>query len=400
MKRISLLIIGLIAGSALLFSNITISSPAANAKWKKGTGYQIKWSSSGASANVSQVSIILIDKGTGKARLIINPTANDGNHPWTVFNNTPTGSYQILIRPVGGSAKYYSSTFNIVNKFKLTVVGKKPLQLLSKEIKVSSPTKTSNWKTKKTYLVRWETGNTQGKQVKVQLYNHNGKKFLKDLGGSSSGTLSWKIPTSVYKWPGYYKIKVSTPDGTRHGFSGKFHISLQTTKKTYKVSGQTTNKYKYRRKKKKSFTVGCPIADDPGPGKMRVGYDSYYHDSTECAMIYRSFVKFNLMAFQGKGLLLKARLKYRKFMGDNCTIRPLILEAPWNGDSNALFKVKAYHHTNPADVTSVVQKWLAYPNSNYGVVFAGTNESLSYGAGKCLGYYEAVELELEFVEKK
>lgn len=399
MKRLFLLIIGLVAASALLFSNITISNPAANAKWKKGTGYQIKWTSSGASTSVAQVSIILINKGTGKARLIINPTPNDGNHPWTVFNDTPTGNYQILIRPVGGTQKYYSNTFSITDKFKLTVVGKKPIQMFSKEIKVLSPTKSSNWQTKKSYLVRWETKNTQGKYVKVQLFNHNGSKFIKDLGGSSSGAFNWNIPDSIYKWPGYYKIKVVSQDGTKEGFSEKFHISIQTTKKTYTVNGQTTNKYKYKRKKKKSFTIACPIADDPGAGKMRVGHDSYYHDSTECAMIYRSFVKFNLSAYQGKGLLLKARLKYRKFMGDNCSIRLLILEAPWNGNSDALFKVKAYQHSNPSDVTSIVQKWLAYPNSNYGVVFAGTNESLSYSSGKCLAFYEGVELELEFVEK-
>ncbi len=401
MKQLILILCGWFLASGLLFPAINISSPNSSSKWEKGKQYTILWNATGTSAGFSSVSITLMNKNNMKVKTISDGTPNDGNHKWTVFTDVPKGEYKLLIREEGGVDVNYSQVFTIIDKKKGFIVANKDIyKFINKEIKFISPKSTSNWKTGSSFTVKWETKNVQGQPVFVKLYNYNGKKLIKSLGSSTTGSYQWNIPASIYKWPGYYKMYAETMGGKFKGFSDKFHISTQTAKKNYTVNGNVVNKYRYRKKKKKSFTTSCEEAPDPGAGKMRVGFNSYSSDHTDCKMIYRSFVSFNLAAYKGKGLLLKAKLKFRKFMGDNCNVKLYILDQKWNGNAKALFSVKATYHANPDNVTSIVQKWLAYPSANYGVVFVGPNENLNQYSGKCLAYYDDIKLELEFVGQK
>jgi hypothetical protein len=133
---------------------------------------------------------------------------------------------------------------------------------------------------------------------------------------------------------------------------------------------------------------------------MRLGYEKSITDSTNCVTLYRSHVYFNLAPYAGKGLVLKAKLLYSKFMGDNCCIaRPFTLDQKWNGGGKELWSVDI-SPVNPSNLVSTVQKWLAYPNDNYGILFAGPPESWAWGNGKCIGFWENVKLEIEILEKK
>ena len=378
---------------------IKVTSPNGNENWEIGSTKLIKWDISNIS---NKLRIVLFREGQSTKYVIakdLNPGTNF--HSWIVGDylsgKVPAGSgYKIRVREqtTGTIISDQSDGPFTISKKGFHIV---PGRLVLKKITVTSPDKNSKWETGKSFTIKW-TWNGSG-ELKVQLYNYNGKKFLRDIGKSSTGSLNWFIPQDVYKWPGNYTIRVSTLDNRIEDFSDMFHISTQAKTANYTVNGQTVNKYKYKRRAKKEFTMQCEIDDDPGPGKMRIGYRNFASDHTDCAVIYRSFVSFNMASYQGKGLLLKAKFNFSKFMGDNCNAKVYVLEEPWNGDSNSLFSVKASYWADPSNITAAIQKWLAYPGANYGIVVVGPNESMSYNNSKCVAYFDNVKLELEFLQQ-
>jgi hypothetical protein len=402
MKRMllfNMLMFGLMAG--LVFGGtITVISPNGGEEWEIGTTKLIKWNINNIS---NQLRIVLFKEGQTTRYVIAKGlSSTTTSYQWKVgdcLNGQiePGPGYKIKVREhIDGPNIQDDSndTFTIVKKKTSFRPG---LVFSVMKITVTSPDKNSKWETGKSFLIKWNWPGSGA--LKVQLYNYNGKTFLRDIGKSSTGSLNWLIPQDVYKWPGNYTIRVSTLDNKTEAFSDMFHISTQATTSKYTVNGQTNNKYKYKTKRKKEFTMQCQIDEDPGPGKMRVGYRSSTTDHTDCATIYRSFVSLNTSSFAGKGLLLKAKLNFNKFMGDNCNVKVYVLTQPWNGDAEALFSVKADYWSNPSDFTGAVQKWLAYPNSNYGIVFVGPNESMAYVNSKCVAYFDNVKLELEFLQQ-
>jgi hypothetical protein len=48
----------------------------------------------------------------------------------------------------------------------------------------------------------------------------------------------------------------------------------------------------------------------------------------------------------------------------------------------------------------MVQGWVAYPKSNYGVVFIGEDESFAHNNKYCVSFYGDVYLEVKILEKK
>jgi len=401
MKRMFLfnVILFVFMAGTVFAGTIKVNSPNGGEEWEIGSTKVIKWNV----ANVSKtLKIVLLNSSQNTNYVVaqgLSPTTT--SFSWKVGDHLngkaePGPGYKIRVREqvTGTSAIDASDNTFTISKKKFTIV---PGRLVMLKIDVTSPNKYSKWETGKSFPIKW-TWSGSG-QLKVQLYNYNGKKFLRDIGKSSTGSLNWFIPQDVYTWPGNYKIRVSTLDNKFEDFSDMFHISTQATTAKYTVNGQTNNKYKYKRKAKKSFTMQCEIDDDPGPGKMRVGYRNFTSDHTDCAVIYRSFVSFNTASFQGKGLLLKAKFNFVKFMGDNFNARVYVLDGPWDGNSNSLFSVQASYWPDPSNFTAVVQKWLAYPNANYGIVVVGPNESMSYNNSKSVAFYDNVKLELEFLEQ-
>lgn len=398
MKRLILTYFTMLLLAGFVYgATVDMLIPNGGEQWKLGTTKVIKWKSKNFTGNVM---LILLKNMQKVGTIAQNIGPNTTTYSWKVGDyqggTAAAGpGYRIRVKEEGGAGIMDASDadFTITTGFVGTIT-RKPGVIQLVKISVTKPNNKSNWETGKTYQITW-TGAPSG-SMKVQLYNYNGKKFLRDIGQSSTGSISWTIPKDVYKWPGNYKIRVATTNNITEGFSDMFHIGTQAATTSYTFNGTTDNKYKYRRKAKKSFTMECPIDEDPGPGKMRVGYHNYASDHTDCATIYRSFVSFNVDSLKGKGMVLKASMTYNAFMGDNCNTRVYMLEQKWNGAAESLFTVSVTQ-VEPGNMTSTVQKWLAYPNANYGLVVVGPNESMQYNNSKCVSYCDAVKLHVDML---
>jgi hypothetical protein len=236
----------------------------------------------------------------------------------------------------------------------------------------------------------------------VELYNYNGKKKVRDINGSvlSLGgkkySLSWKIPTDVYKWPGNHTIRVS--HNNIFGISSMFHISKALKIKTYTLSATTVNKVKWHSYKpdKNVFTMEVnPTAADPGPGKMRVGYENHYSSDYYKGFIYRSWVYFNPGNL--KGLVSKATLSFKPFMGCNFTPKVYVLNQKWNGDPTTLFSIPCSLINPSGNLGLIVNEWIS-KNNNYGLVFVGPDESFKHNNTNCVSFIENVKLIVEIIE--
>lgn len=92
---------------------IQVVSPNGGESWIAGSSHSINWN---ASAAIPSVKIEFSGNGGGSWSAVINSTANDGAHPWTVPNN-PTSSGLIRIADVadGSPSDASDAAFSIVN---------------------------------------------------------------------------------------------------------------------------------------------------------------------------------------------------------------------------------------------------------------------------------------------
>jgi len=404
MKRLTRLILILVAiTSAVAAQSITVKSPNGGEKWTLGTTKQITWNASGITV------LLRIDlwKDGQEVGLIKN-----NQDPKTGFINWDVGTlvggtiaaagpgYKIRIKAKGTTIIDLSNApFTILGKINVSPGQLKGMLELMK-INVSQPDNNSKWKEGETETIRWETG--QKPPFKVELYNYNGTKKVRDIPGfvkSEGGikySLNWKIPTDVYTWPGNYTIKVS--NNNTSGVSKMFHISKALKIKTYTFSATTDNKVKWYWYKpdKNVFTAEVnPTAADPGPGKMRVGYENHNSSDYYKGFIYRSWVYFNLGNL--KGLVSKATLSYKHFMGCNFTPKVYVLNQKWNGDPTALFSIPCSMIDPSSNLGLMVNQWIS-KNNNYGLVFVGTDESFKHNNSQCVGFFEDVKLTVEIIE--
>jgi hypothetical protein len=271
-----------------------------------------------------------------------------------------------------------------------------------------------------TQQIKWKNAFTKKKKIKIELYNYNGTKLVRHIATimhtnvtSTVSSYNWTIPHDVYKWPGNYTVKISREDGNASGISKMFHISRQTETKVYTVTVNTVNKCRWHEHDSRSsgmFGSGKKFVSppgeypDPGPNKMRVGFQNYY-DSSEYHKhyIYRSFLGMNVNAYKGKGLLLKATLKYNfsNNLSQPAALGPSlvhILNQAWNGTYEHLFNISADPHSSATNITSIVQDWLSGARPNHGLVMVGPNEQMQNNNDFCISISSPVTLELEFLE--
>jgi hypothetical protein len=403
MRRLSVyLAILVIISSVAAAQSITVKSPNGGEKWTLGAMKQITWTTSGIK-NTLKITLWRNGQQVGKIK--------GDQDPKTGFLNWAVGSYEGGTAPVGDGYKIRirENVTNIVDDSNntFTILGKITINpALAKNIaaamvpKVTQPHKGTNWKEGETETIRWET--PLKPPFKVELYNYNGKKKVRDCMGmvkSEGGTkysMMWKIPTDVYQWPGNYTIRVS--QGNIAGLSDMFHISKALNIKTYTFSATTVNKVKERWYKpdKDVFTAKIdPSAADPGPGKMRVGYENHNTEDLYTGFIYRSWVYFNLGNL--KGLVSKATLSFKHFMGCQFTPGVYVLDQKWSGDPLALFSISCSKINPSANLGLMVNGWISKGN-NYGLVFVGPNESFQHNNNQCVGFFEDVRLTVEIIE--
>jgi hypothetical protein len=277
-----------------------------------------------------------------------------------------------------------------------------PSVQLKPSIVIRSPGTNTKWETGDRVTISWQTLNLPAQDfLSVELMNYTGTSRVEYLGNSNTGSLEWTIPTSIYKWPGNHRIRVATLDNKVEKISDMFHIGLKTAQKTVTIKADTVNKVKSRDRSGSAFSfVQLPPTADPGPHRMRVGFERRRVDSVDYSWIYRSHVKANVYAHRNEGFLIKATLHYPRLAGDEIDERFCVLTAPWNGQPETLFTVPCDIERigpNRHDVTAHVRKWLTYPDSNYGFLFFGRDESLGFDTQyRGAATYGDVTLVLEF----
>ncbi|MBE0665289.1 MAG: hypothetical protein IH584_05650 [Candidatus Aminicenantes bacterium] len=84
-------------GSHLWGQTITVTSPAANNEWCRGSSHTITWTSSGVTGNVA-IHLYPVNQPNVSPMLIASNTANDGNFLWLFPASCPTGTYTIRVQ--------------------------------------------------------------------------------------------------------------------------------------------------------------------------------------------------------------------------------------------------------------------------------------------------------------
>ena len=411
-----LLLIAIIATIPAFSQTITVHRPNAADVWQTGETYDITWIKPGVTDPLVKITLWAPGQTT-PAWVIASAAPNNGIFKWTIPHTIGTGKYRVKVKVKEKNIGDLSDIFTIKRVFKIV---KNPPKVKG-VINITAPTTGTDWVTGSTQQIKWKNTFTKNKSIKIDLYNYNGKKLERHLATTSSaialpGDISaynWTIPHDVFKWPGNYTIKISRVDGNAAGTSKMFHISRKTETKVYTVTVNTVNKCKWHEHDSRSsgmFGGGKKFVSppgeypDPGAGKMRVGYQNYY-DSGEYHKhyIYRSFLGMNVDAYKGKGLLLKATLKYN-FSNNLSSPAALgqssiyVLNQVWNGTYEQLFTISADPHSNPTNITAIVQDWLLGKRTNYGLVMVGPNEQMQNNNDFCISISSPVTLELEFLE--
>lgn len=426
------LLLYLLASLALMAQNVTVVSPNGGELLTLGNPYDIRWDDSGIPDNGKWL-ITLWQGGENKGIIADNLAANTKKFTWTVgkLQNTtdasPGSGYIIKVRLRGNPTRDYSDHgFTIKRNFQLAPIASKiklntpsPAINALKWIKVLKPATGDNWQEKGTYTIRWKTN--VNKTSRIELYNYNGTKKVIDIASNMMPipnppevrTYRWTIPKGFWKWPGNYRIRVSTADGALHGTGSMFHIKrdIHMVKKTHTLEPQVTNrahrKYEYRCSS--VDTQGTAFPQGPGEGIMRVGWENnwktwgvggYCHRHLSFA--FRSFIHFDVTPFAKNVIIEKATLfltKKSTYYSDSagnvnnnhpghCSAGLYQVLAPWSDP----FDVAAEHIGEGPDfsfdITAIVRDW-ALKGDNHGMMLIGRDEKYKKNNEHCISYYSA-----------
>ncbi len=405
-------------------ASITVKEPGARAQWVAGKTYTIKWEKKG---KMNPYVKIRLYRGNEKVLNITDSTPNNGHYDWKIPTNLQTclWCYNIRVRTVdnhvfddsyafGISPASDSNKFGDVSKY-VDLNKKRVIGSLIFPINVISPTG-GKWKEGSTMRIKWE--GKSGEEFAIYLVSFDKKDVEKVIKvgviellpfGSKAKyfTYNWKIPNKLFgditKYIGDHRIKIVRKKDGAVGYSKPFHIFASIKTQTYKIYARTTNTYHWKNKKKSSIIGGAPFVlgfkyDDPGNGKLRVGYaNTYKEDSITYnyyGEVYRAHAFFNVSKLKGKGLITKATLHYHHYKGNSCGLRIYRVTKPFSNLFNASIELIE----NPqGDWSSLVRKWVRTPSSNHGIIFTGMNESFSHNNDKCVDYYDNVYLEVTVI---
>jgi len=390
---------------------LKLLKPNGGEKLTIGLPYKITWQAAGLKNNVK---LSLWRNGSRIAGIKKDLSPGIGYFEWKAGSHDtgiaePGSGYTIKIMEQGGddSKAADSSDFPFTLQ-KLVFQKVKPpvIAIMKGDIIIDKPSAASFWDPGEQHDIVWNNTFTKNQETRIDLYDYNGKTFLQNIATvklNDSGTTSkyaWTIPDIG---PKKCRVKIFTPNGSE-GESQMFTIRVKTQTKKYKVYATTVNKYKYYWWKgdSGSFSVGYNAVDDPGPGKMRLGYQNHWTSSyggQYYGFAYRSFLSFNMAPYMGKGLVLKATLHYTVFMGNNCGIRVYQVNKAWTNP----FSVDA-DLTNE-NVTTTVHNWMASASNNHGLMLTGTNEGVltkqvQKNNTNCVCFADNVYIELEILEKQ
>ena len=100
-------------------ATITVTSPAKDDKWEKGTEYKIEWDKDGTMGTSVKLTLHKYYTTTGVssdiARTIAASTPNDGKFRWKIPTITLTGTYVIKVKTTDSLVTEDSEKFSIIN---------------------------------------------------------------------------------------------------------------------------------------------------------------------------------------------------------------------------------------------------------------------------------------------
>lgn len=391
--------------------SIAVQQPDGGKPWCKGLPYKILWTTTGQTTSTVRINL-LNAAATSVVKFIEASAPNTGSYEWKIPADIPTGSYRIRVRTAPGGAidVWGDSPVFIINTCKM------PIRIYY--IDVKEPHYKVHWDGGETRNIEWESNYTR--DIKIQLYNYNGKTLIRDITGlrtfPTSGAnkyyFAWGIPTDIS--PGSYIIRISNQTNTVKGASKNFFIRQKLVTRTYMVPVGTSNKYRQHTHDSrtnypivgKEFVSSISEYPDPGADKIRVGFQNYYHSGDyHQHYIYRSFLGVNVEAYKNKGFFLKATLEYVPTPhisqpAAQGPIRLFYLDEAWNGTWEHLFNINASELSGSTNVTAVVRDWLLGTSPNYGFLMVGPNEMMQNNSDFCIYTSSKVMLKLEFLEQQ
>ena len=188
---------------------ISVTAPAAGAKWQRGTTRTIRWRSTGKVGNVQ----IQLRNASGNHTTIASSVSNSGSYNWTIPSNGEIGSnFKIRVSDVN----QWSTVYGLSGSFSLTGQN---LQTISAPGKLLVPkSSTSNY-----YKISWGKSSTSG--VTYVLEEATNSTFSRNRRTAYSGTATNVIITGRSNGKTYfYRVKAVksgyTDSGWRTGTNG------------------------------------------------------------------------------------------------------------------------------------------------------------------------------------
>ncbi len=413
----------------LAAQTIHVTSPNASTPWCIGGSYTITWTKSGSMP--ATVAIKLRRAGAPDSEMSVwsltDSTGNSGSYvTGAVPASVPAGSYFIRVRTNNPSVIGDSVVFPVSS-----CAG-------APRITVMSPNGGEKWTRGKPRNITWKAENWTG-TVQLSLFlNGVYKGIIAPSLPSSPGTYSWlSVGTTSHGLADFdsrYRVsvtrtyagplvpQVALTDKSDGDFSisvleiaGGVHAEVAKLPKTVTLGGGIANSYHGQLDESNNsgcfHTTGTGPEPDPFP-QMRTGY-SNHHSGGYCwesyRYAYRCILKFDLS--QIKGQITNARIDMQ-CTGTNstdgtpyCDGTVLVLDGPGSGFNapshlftylpsmgetmdNGVIKVSGPNIQ--ITVTDLVKAWIGGQQPNFGVVFAGNNESYSENNDRCISTFHAV----------
>ncbi|HYN44927.1 MAG TPA: Ser-Thr-rich GPI-anchored membrane family protein [Candidatus Limnocylindrales bacterium] len=188
--------------------SFTVVSPNSSDSWIRGTTKTIRWNSTESPG--SYVKIELLKAGVSN-RLIIASTLNDGSHPWLIpAAQIPGTDYKVRV----------TSTVNV----SINDTSDNPFTIPAPSFTVLSPNGSQNWTLGTTQTILWNSTESPGTYVKIELLKAGMTKVL-IASTLNDGSHPWLIPATQI--PGAdYKIKVSSTANVSNNDTSDKYFSI------------------------------------------------------------------------------------------------------------------------------------------------------------------------------
>jgi Ser-Thr-rich glycosyl-phosphatidyl-inositol-anchored membrane family len=174
-------IVGMLACGQAAAQSITVTKPAANDTWLKGSSYTITWTNQGQ-VGPSVVITLRNSADTTDVLSIVPHQQNVGSYPWPVPLSVAAGTYRVRVR--ASSVIGTSAMFNIAEP-------------PSGPIKVTAPNGGESWALGSSKQITWNPGAATG-NVRIDLYR-NGTAPANKVGviapsvAATAGTYAWTV---------------------------------------------------------------------------------------------------------------------------------------------------------------------------------------------------------------